>query len=765
MRSYAYLAAILAGGFLFSGPQALAQEAEVSPNPKPPATSTPEAGSTELPELLVDTTAEKKKAVAKKKKPAASSSTAAAPAPAAGTAAAAPPSSGESAYGPVNGYVATRSATATKTDTPLIETPQSISVITADQVRDQSAKTLADTMSYTAGVLSDFAITPVENVRIRGFDANAGYGSYYRDGMRYGAAYYNGRQEPYGLERVEVLKGPASVLYGASAPGGLINSVSKLPTIEDQHEVNVSYGTNNRKEVSTDHGGRLTEDGSLTYRFTALLRDSDTDIDFGQDDRFYIAPAVTWRDDRTTLTILGNYQRDDLSSFISWPKTGTLLPNPNGTISPESFLGDPNINSYDTDTWTTGALLEHRFTDKVKFRQSVRYYDNNLDTEYVQVGDVAADNETLNRRTRALHEDTSLFTSDSNLLFKFNAGLIEHVLLTGVDYVWIDRTRNTDAGTIGSIDAFDPTYGLPYTLPHNRYDVQRMNQLGVYVQDQMKIADRLVLSAAGRWDRAEDDTTVTSAAGATLVDRVQKDSAFTYRIGSVFLADYGFAPFVSHSTSFQPNSGSDAAGNPFDPSEGTQYEGGIRYQPEGSNISITGTYFHIAQTNVLTADLANPGSQIATGEVTSKGFEFEAKAAVTRDLNLVAAYTYTDARVTESTTVSTDGYLEVGSRFYTPYHVASLWADYWLSDFGLDGLRVGAGVRYASDVPARYDYPDGSTPGRTLFDAAMTYEEDDWIFSIKGRNLTDETYFVTNCATTCFYGPGRSIISTVTRRW
>jgi len=718
------------------------------------------ADAVTLPEVVVDTAAEElaKKTKKKSKTETASqaSSTGAQPAKPSETSGAT-----ESAYGPVDGYVATRSATATKTDTPLIETPQSISVITADQIRDQDATTLAAAMGYTAGVLSDFAITPVENVRIRGFDANAGYGSYYRDGMRYGAGYYNGRQEPYGLERVEVLKGPASVLYGASAPGGLINSVSKMPTEEEQHEINVSYGTNNRKEVSTDHGGALTEDGSLSYRFTALLRDSETDIDFGQDDRLYIAPALTWHDDRTTLTVLGNYQRDELSSFISWPVTGTLLPNPNGTISPETFLGDPAINSYNVDTWTTGAFLEHKFTNWVKFRQSVRYYENNLNTRYVQVGDVdTADYSTLNRRTRALHEDTKLFTSDSNLQFKFATGTIEHTLLAGTDYVWIDRRRDTDAGTIGAIDAFDPDYGLSYTLVPIRHDVQRMEQFGVYVQDQVKIAKRLVISGAGRWDRAEDDTNVASPAGVTLVDSHQTDRAFTYRIGAVFLADYGLAPFVSHSTSFQPNSGSDYLGNPHDPSEGTQYEAGLRFQPDGSNVSITATYFHIAQTNVLTTDTAHLGSSIATGEVTSQGFEFEAKGQLTHDLSVIAAYAYTDATVTKSNTPE-----ELGSRFYTPYHVASLWVDYDLSTLAVEGLRVGGGLRYASDVPARYNYPDGAAPGRTLYDAAITYEQDDWIFSINGRNLTDETYFVTNCTTTCFYGPGRSVVSTVTRRW
>ena len=667
--------------------------------------------------------------------------------------------------GPVLGMAATRSATATKTDTPIIETPQSISVVSAAQIRDQKAQSLQEALGYTPGIMPGIVAKSSmfeDTMSIRGFEANPQTGSYYRDGMRYMINQYNGKQEPYGLERVEVLRGPSSVLYGAAAPGGIVNTVTKRPPAEAMGEINLDGGSFDRRQISADIGGPLDEEGKWSYRLTGLFRESKQFVDYSRDDRTYFAPALTWRPSAaTSVTLLANYQRSKTIYPPAVPVTGSLWTNPNGEIPRHRFLGEPNHNRFDVESTSMAVLIEHAFDDTLKFRQSMRYYDADLHMRYVLLqGDVdAATQRRVPRSARGFDDRTTVQTIDTNIEKKFQTGPVAHTILAGFDYT--RSTYNSDRlrGNLPPIDVYDPVYqpGNIVALPWQ----QRRNsehRLGIYLQDQLKIADKVVVLLGGRHDNVRAENRALHAPSTNSND---KDSAFTGRAGLVYLADNGLAPYASFSQSFEPTSGRDRNEGSFEPSRGTQYEIGIRYQPAGEDLMLSAALFDLERKNVLTPDPTDPTFLVQTGKVRSRGLELEARARVTPQVDLIAAYTYTDAKVIKSNLPG-----EEGERFNTPRHVASLWTDVNLSSWVLMGLKAGAGVRYVSSRPDRPSSGSLGGAGYTLFDARVSYESGPWVYALNATNLTDKTYIPSICYNgVCDYGEPRRIIGTVSYRW
>jgi len=671
----------------------------------------------------------------------------------------------ERADGPLLGIAATYSATATKTDTPIIETPQSISVVGAAQMRDQKAQSLQEALGYTPGVMPGIVAKSSmfeDTMSIRGFEANPQTGSYYRDGMRYMINQYNGKQEPYGLERVEVLRGPSSVLYGAAAPGGIVNTVTKRPPGERLGEINLEGGSFDRRQISADIGGPIDEAGQWSYRLTGLFRESNQFVDYSKDDRSYIAPALMWRPSAaTSVTLLANYQRSRTIYPPAVPVTGSLWTNPNGEIPRRRFLGEPNHNTFDVESTSVAVLLEHAFDDTLKFRTSLRYYDADLHMRYVLLqGDVDAATQRLVRRSaRGFDDRTTVQTVDTNIEKKFLTGPVAHTVLVGFDYT--RSTYNSDRlrGNLPAIDVYDPVYqqgdivAMPWQQRRNKE-----HRLGIYLQDQLKIADKVVVLLGGRHDNVRAEN---RALHAPSTDSNDEDSATTGRAGVVYLADNGLAPYASVSQSFEPTSGRDRNEGRFEPSRGTQYEIGIRYQPAGDDLMLSAALFDLTRKNVLTPDPVDPTFLVQTGKVRSRGLELEARARVTPQVDVIAAYTYTDAKVTKSNLPE-----EEGERFNTPRHVASLWADVNLSKWVSEGLRAGAGVRYVASRPDRPSSGSLGGAGYTLLDARVSYEAGPWLYALNVTNLTDKTYIPSICYNgLCDYGEPRRIIGTVSYRW
>lgn len=680
--------------------------------------------------------------------------------------------------GPDSGYVARRTQTGAKTDTPLIEIPQTINIITADQIRNQGAQTLGEALRYSAGVAPETygAASQFDSyVQLRGFKADL-----FLDGMRLpdGSAstdWATAVVEPYGLERVEILRGPSGALYGQSSPGGIVNMVSKRPTATPLREVQIQTGSFSRLQGAFDFGGPVDPGGQVLYRFTGLVRQSQTQVDFMHDDRLFLAPALTFRpSEATTLTVLGQYLRDrnGRTSFNYLPTSGTLFPNPvNGRLPFNRYAGEPGFDRFDRDQAMIGYALDHRFNDAVSFSQGVRFTETDV---YLRAlnrnGELLPDNRTLNRAAFRIDATARTLTVDNRLVARFDTGALRHTALIGLDYRNEQTTYNVGRGLAPPIDIFNPTYGLAVADPGINFQTKSasLRQLGLYAQDQIKLGN-WVATLSGRYDWtsvAARTTTVATQARST----VHNDSgAFTGRAGLSYVFDNGLAPYVSYSTSFQPTAETDFFGQVFRPLTSRQYEAGIKYQPAGVNASFKAAVFDIRQQNTLTADAdpSHPFARVQLGEVSVRGFDAEARMSLGQGWGLIASYAYLDHKVTRSSVAA-----EIGRRLAaTPVHQASLWADYTVQSGGLAGLTVGAGLRYVGNTTD----PSNTVaiPPHLLVDASLHYDLGNASprlagarLSVTAKNLFD-TYYVSQCGNVpgCTLGSRRTVLATLTYRW
>ncbi|WP_340146736.1 TonB-dependent siderophore receptor [Halomonas sp. PA16-9] len=479
----------------------------------------------------------------------------------------------------------------------------------------------------------------------------------------------------------------------------MINAVSKRPTSAPLREVNFQVGSFDRRQVSADFSDSLDEDGEFSYRLTMLRRDSNTFVDHVPDDRTYIAPALKWQpNENTSLTLLSEYQRDETTYIYGLPASGTILANPNGDIPRDRFVGEPGFDDYDNESYSLGYLFEHDFSNRLKLRHNLRSFhsDRNFDNVGISQQPQSSAGRLFSRTAHDRRDASRAISSDTSLQYDWEAGTTTNTSLVGLDYVRQRHETERYQQSIPALDLYNPAYGsgqLSESTPNNYSNLSRKQQVGLYVQNQMKIADKWVVMLGGR-----QDWTDTEAARYfdPSQEQQQDDDAFTGRVGFVYLADNGLAPFASFSQSFEVATGTDRNGNQFEPTQGEQYEVGIRYQPKGFDTMLTATAYELTQDNVLVADPVNTNFQTQIGEVRSRGVELEAKTEIGLNANLVAAYAYTDARTTKSSPATPE---KAGERTgQAPYNQFSLWGDYRLSDFGLPGLKLGAGVRYVGST-------------------------------------------------------------------
>ncbi len=788
MRSLAYMcaAACVAAGVGGLGSAALAQDAAA-----PVTEGSGSAQATPLPPVVVETKEQQPKAKAKAKKKGSSAAQSlaaqqpATPPPQQPTGPGNSNASDKTATGPVRDYNAKNTATGTKTDTPLKEVPQSISVVGAEQIRDMGAQTIQDTLRYVPGVVADaYGLdSRTDSALVRGTAA-----SEYLDGLRRTFSYYsyNYRIDPYFMERVEVLRGPASVLYGQAAVGGIINAVSKRPRTEEGGEITVEYGTFDFKQVKFDMTGPVTSDGKWSYRLTGAARDADTQVDYVEDDRYAIQPAITYRpDSATTITAIGHFQKDETGSSSQFlPHVGTLYPNVNGKKVPwDTFVGEPG-DHYDTDVASGTLLVEHKFNSVFKLSHASRYADihNDYDSTYAIFRSTTTppfpvpgtpyipgtDEEELYRTRWKAITDSKIFNQDTNLEAKLTTGVLTHKVLGGIDYTNFRARQGTaSANDEGGFNVYDPVYGqgqwkwkdcsnvehanTPYPdLPICSYAKQKITQTGLYVQDQMRLGNWIAVLGA-RQDWLENETSA----------RTQKDDAVTYRAGLMYEFASGFTPYFSYGESFVPVVGLSSPANgrkPFDPQAGRMYELGFKYQPAGANFAINSAIYDIAESNRLVPDPVTTGFSVQTGAVAIKGFEIELTGKVTENLKVVGGYSYTQAQYDDSTAKDGNQIQSV------PKHLASMWGVWEFDQPYLKGWSVGAGARY---IGASWDtYHTIETPDVTLFDAMVAYEEKDWRWSISAKNLEDKEY-ISTCLDRgdCWYGTARTIITGLTYKY
>jgi iron complex outermembrane receptor protein len=680
-------------------------------------------------------------------------------------------SSDQTATGPVSGYVAKKTLAGSKTETPLLETPQSVSIVTRDEMDARGVQNLVQALAYTPGVGAPYPDPNGDWAYIRGY-----FSSQYLDGLRVvysgGGGAVTMRTETWGLERVEVLRGPASVLYGQNAPGGISNAVSKRPTAEPIRAIELQTGSFHRKQAAFDLGGAIDEDGKLSFRVNGLIRDAGTGVDGIKNNRRYIAPALTWKiSSDTSFTLLAHYLNEELSPRNFIPSVGTLLPNPLGQIARNRNLGEPDYNIYTREQHAVGYAFEHRFNDALTLRQNFRFADINAYSRAISptgFANLQADNRTVLRSASQAWRQSQTTNVDTHLEARFGTGPLKHTMLTGFDYSQYDEDTRSQSASARSIDIYNPVYGSGPTSAwvNQTPTLQKQERPGVYVQDQIAL-DQWRFTLAGRYEQARTSTR-NQQSGATTASL--DDTAFTKRLAALYLFDNGLAPYLSYSESFEPVSGTDFFGSAFRPTRGILYEAGLRYQPASYNAMLSGALYRQKQKNITMTDAdpahvcaGNTLCSVQAGELTTQGVELEAKTTLKNGVNLTASYTYTDAEYTNS-----DPATKGKKATSVAPHAASLWADYTLQNGPLAGLGMGAGARYTGMMWADSANTQ-KIPSYVLIDAMLRFDLAKISPSLKGmrfafnvQNLLNKVYFPGICSKTyCQYGEGRTMTATL----
>ncbi|MDR2980869.1 MAG: TonB-dependent siderophore receptor [Puniceicoccales bacterium] len=659
------------------------------------------------------------------------------------------------------GYIPKNSVSGTKSVMPIIEAPQSISVITADQMTVQGVQGMDDAVKYSSGVIGNpYGFDQrTDWIYVRGFEPTR-----YIDGLAMPDGVWTGvtRWETYGFERVEVLKGASSALYGPMPVGGLVNATTKRPTFEPFGEASVSYGSFHQAQGKVDLGGPLNSEGTVLYRLTGVVREGETVLDYSKDDRQFVAPAITWLiNEDTHITILTRYQHDESRGLLGFlPADGTMYYNPNGKIPISRYTGEPDFDYYKKDLWTAGYEFEHRFNDSWFVRQNLRGVGADVDQNLVGTLGLQADQRTVNRYTWTPEETSYGITIDTQIGGKMELGPITNEILFGVDYLYAHTDASSGMGfDAPTLDIYNPIYGSPVNTPaDSTHTVQKQDTVGVYLQDQVKF-EKILLTLGIR----QDFVSLRSDDRMGTADQTRDDQRLSGRAGLSYVFDFGLAPYVAWSTSFQSNLGTDYSGNTFSPTKGDLYEVGIKYQPKEFNALFTLAAYQSTLKDILTTDNSAPifGYMTQQGKTRIRGFEAEARVSPLRGLNLIAAYTYTDSEIRE-TSVATD----LGKQLpLVPKNRLSAWADYTFPQGFLKDLGFGMGVTYNTAV-----YGDSSNlykgDSSTIWDAVMHYEYENWRFQVNATNIFDKRYVaVVQSSMWAYYGAPRTITASITYRF
>lgn len=676
-----------------------------------------------------------------------------------------------------------RGFTGTKTDTPLTDIPQSISVIDATEIFERAAQDFQDVFRYSAGAsVGDSDDSRFDNVQVRGFSTSLFVDGVLQRPSTTGVNFI--KVENYGFESVELLRGPSSVLYGTGGPGGILNAISKRPQAEFGGEIAIDVGNDNRVQGKVDVTGALSD--TVSARFVGLIRDAESQ--WGTpDDRLLINPSITWAPtDRTELTLIGLYQDNAQGSLGYLPIPFSRdAPTPTLTLDRDFYQGDldSGFSGLDSDVLSLTGIFEHKFNDNLRLRNATRYSDGSTNYQEVftfgfildSVGNVydrtnlsafpANEPYLLERSAFTSFEDYKVFNSDTNIGYDFAFGDIENSILVGVDYLSIKtEEREGFAGFLppaDTVELFNPNADFTFNVnvPVTFGNDTNISQLGFYVQNQITVFDRLEVILGLRHDEISSESRFLGLGN--FADDFPDQGNTSYRAGLVYEIFDGFSPYVSYAESFSPVPGTDGNGDAFDPQQGEQVEVGLKWEP-AAGVFMSAAYFDVEENNFVSAPGGDPNTFFQDGAIGTTGIELELRAALPGDLELTAAYTNFDSKVTEDAPQSG---LVAGTR--TP-GIADTFASVWpVKSFDLFGdwdARAGGGVRYVGDKL------DGNivTPSATLADATMSVFNDDWRVSFNVSNLFDTEYYgqcFDSGVGTCTAGVNRTYVAEIAKKF
>ncbi|AFZ28786.1 TonB-dependent siderophore receptor [Gloeocapsa sp. PCC 7428] len=636
--------------------------------------------------------------------------------------------------GEQDGYLIPETATGTRTNTLTRDIPFSIQIVPQQVLREQQVQRLNDALRNVAGVQAEQSPRSVFEVpRIRGF---GGFDSFniVTNGLQDGNA---GAQVGVGnIERVEVLKGPAAVLFSQGGPGGTVNIVTKQPLSTPFYNVEASVGSFDTYSGLIDLSGPLDAANNVLYRFNTYGYRTDTFVDFFEIERYGFAPTISLRlDDNTDLTLEAEYNYFEQPNDRGLPARGTVLPNPNGELPISRFLGEPSIDYVSPRTTRLGYSLEHRLNENWQIRNNfrvslLRQPQNSVNPSFLQ-----EDDRTLERSLIiADQQDVNTYVLNADMTGNFNTGSIDHQLLIGFDLYTSNTTSRFIERSLSPIDIFNPVYS-----PSNvgeviaEYPLSGLNtdQYGIYVQDQITLFDNLKLLLGGRFDWVEQRTKEEGELTGS-----QSDDAFSPRVGIVYQPIQPISLYASYSRSFKQVTGSGLDNRLFEPERGTQYEVGTKVELS-DRIAATLAYFNITRANILTADPVDPDFSIQVGEQQSQGIEFDITGEIVPGWNIIAGYAYTNAEITEDNTY------EVGNQINNvPNHAFNIWTTYEIQQGSLQGLGFGLGLFYVSEREGDLDN-SFSLPSYFRTDAALFYNRGQFRVALNVRNLFDIRYFET----------------------
>ncbi len=683
------------------------------------------------------------------------------------------------ALGEMEGYNATHSSVATKTSMPLVRTSQSVSVVTREQIDKQGSMTVAEAVRYTPGVLSN----PYGNTRRYDYLAMRGINdgsvdNIIIDGLKSmgdPGSYSSLQIDPYFIERIDVLKGPSSVLYGRSNPGGLASLTTKRPQFTEAARIDLSYGSNDYKSLGFDVTGPLNE--NIAYRVLGVSEDADSQVDHVEETRYALMPSLAiYLNDDTSLNLYAYLQHDPNGGYHgSLPASGTLEKRNGERLSGSFFEGDPDIEEFKRTQKMVGYEFQHRFNDVWSARQNFRYLDAEVENSQVwQSGYYGPTSNLLYRGFSGGEESLHAWIVDNMLQADFSTGSVLHTVVVGLDY---QSTKNKtldeyDYSTVSPLDIANPIYTSNdlVGLATSSNALRRQKQAGLYVQDLIEL-DNWNFSFGLRQDWY--DVSIDDAIKGKDANQGEKLSGHA---GVLYAFDNGVSPYLSYSTSFNPTSNYSSGAQILKPTTGKQWEAGVKFQPVGRNDLYTLSFFTIEMENLFAKEnsLVTDNFYKGVGGMKSRGVELEARVSVTERLRLLGSVTLNDVEYSKHYfTFDTSGAVvnaKGNTPYQTPERMASLWADYNFAEGLLSGLNIGGGARYVGYSWGN-DAHDFKVPSYTLFDASIGYDLRrlgllGTSVRLNANNLTDE-YYVASCysASSCYLGAERNVVATITHQF
>lgn len=640
----------------------------------------------------------------------------------------------ESAQGPVQGYHATRSASATRTDTAIHETPQSISVVSKDVVEDLGATRLQDALDYAGGVgrANNFGGQGLTTFTVRGFTT----GEFYRNGFPINRGYPN-MPDANTIERLEVLRGPATMLYGRGDPGGTFNVVSKQPLAERTVTLGSQLNDQGMKRGTLDASGPLDEEGRLAYRLNVVGEGGETFRDHVETERYGVTPVITWQaTDDTKVTFEGDFMRNN----HPLDRGLTRFPNQRGTPSRDTFWGDKDAGKLHNDNNMAQLRFEHALSDNWTLGGGFQWLDGSLKGNAIEAngpGSLGADGRTLQRNFNYRKLEWTDKDYQLNLTGHFSTGGFDHTLLTGIeyedyDYKSIIQRSSAAAGTY-PIDIFDPVYGQPRPALTRTptHDKENLKTYAAFVQDQVALTERLKVLAGARFERFEHD--YQNYVGKSWQ---AADNAVTPRVGVIYDLTDTVAVYADAARSFKPNTGASREGGGFAPEKGKSYEMGIKWEALDRQLSVDAAIYQIEKKNVLTPDPVDSAFNVAAGQVRSRGFDLNVAGNLTPEWRVIGGYAYVDAEVTRDNT------LRSGTRLMNiPRNSFSLLNVYEFQDGALKGLGLGAGGKYVDQRAGQTANTAFSMDAYTVVDLLGYYKVNERVrLNLDVKNLFNREY-------------------------